>query len=77
MTYKYYHEVLKGKTSSKAPTYNIIEEKENQMKKGKIYKCTICGYIYDDEKEKIKFEDLPNDWKCPICGVGKDKFIEI
>lgn len=77
MTYKYYHEVLKGKTSSKAPTYNIIEEKENQMKKGKRYKCTICGYIYDDEKEKIKFEDLPNDWKCPICGVGKDKFIEI
>ena len=75
MTYKYYHEVLKGKTSSKAPTY--IEEKEENNKTSKRYKCTICGYIYDDEVEKIKFEDLPSDWKCPICGVGKDKFIKI
>ena len=29
------------------------------MKKGKKYKCSICGYIYDDAKEKIKFEDRP------------------
>ena len=76
MTYKYYHEVLKGKASPKAPTYNNYGKDDN-MKKGKKYKCSICGYIYDDAKEKIKFEDLPNDWKCPICGVGKDKFIEI
>ena len=27
------------------------------------YVCTICGYIYDDEKEKVKFEDLPDTWK--------------
>ena len=47
------------------------------MKKGNKYKCTICGYIYDDEKEDIKFEDLPDAWKCPICGVGKDNFIKI
>ena len=77
MTYKYYHEILKGKTSTKAPTYNENKEEENQMKKGNKYKCTVCGYIYNDEKEEIKFEDLPNDWKCPICGVGKDKFIKI
>lgn len=38
------------------------------------YKCIICGYIYDDEKEKIKFKDLPDNWKCPLCGVGKDMF---
>ena len=76
MTYKYYHEVLKGKSPSKAPTYNETKEKEN-MKKGNKYKCTICGYIYDDEKEDIKFEHLPDDWKCPICGVGKDIFIKI
>ena len=30
-----------------------------------------------NEKEDIKFEDLPDAWKCPICGVGKDKFIKI
>jgi len=39
-----------------------------------IYKCDICGYIYDESKESVKFEDLPDDWVCPICGVGKDSF---
>ncbi len=73
MTYKYYHEKLKGKASKKAPTY--IEEKEKTN--GNKYKCTICGYIYDDDKEKVKFEDLPDDWQCPICGVGKYEFIKI
>ena len=38
------------------------------------YRCTVCGYIYDDEVENVKFEDLPDDWKCPLCGVGKDLF---
>ena len=41
------------------------------------YRCTICGYIYDDEKENVKFEDLPDDWKCPICGIGKDAFEKV
>ncbi len=43
----------------------------------KKYKCTVCGYIYDDENEEIKFEDLPDTWVCPMCGVGKDLFEEI
>lgn len=77
MTYNYYHEVIKGKAPKAAPTY--IEEKE--LKKGgssmKKYQCTICGYVYDEEVEKVKFEDLPDDWVCPLCGVGKDSFIEI
>lgn len=38
------------------------------------YKCMLCVYIYDDEKEEIKFADLPEDWTCPLCGVGKDMF---
>ena len=38
------------------------------------YECTICGYIYDEAVETIKFEDLPDDYVCPICGVGKDLF---
>lgn len=74
MTYKYYHEVLKGKSPKKAPTY--IEEKTNSTDSNK-YQCSICGYIYDDSKEKIKFEELPDDWKCPRCGVGKDLFVKI
>ena len=43
----------------------------------KKYRCTICGYIYDDAKEKVKFEDLDDDWKCPICGAPKSLFEEI
>ncbi len=72
MTYRYYHEVLKGKAPKKAPTY-IEEDSSNSVK----YRCIICGHIYDEEKEGIKFEDLPDDWKCPICGASKDKFERI
>lgn len=43
----------------------------------KKYECTICGYIYDDAKENVKFEDLPDDWTCPICGAPKAVFREI
>ncbi len=43
----------------------------------KKYRCQICGYIYDDAKEKIKFEDLPADWTCPLCGAPKSMFEEI
>ncbi|MBQ2916946.1 MAG: rubredoxin [Clostridia bacterium] len=38
------------------------------------YICDICGFEYDESKESVKFEDLPEDWVCPICGVGKDSF---
>jgi rubredoxin len=46
------------------------------------YQCTICGYVYDPEKgdpdngvkPKTRFEDLPGDWVCPVCGAEKDMF---
>ncbi len=38
------------------------------------YKCVVCGYIYDEEKEGVKFSDLPDDWECPDCGVSKEDF---
>jgi len=41
------------------------------------YECVVCGYIYDEEKEGKKFSELPNDWRCPVCGVGKDRFKKI
>lgn len=41
------------------------------------YKCIVCGYIYDDSQEEVKFEELPSDWVCPLCGVGKDMFQEV
>ena len=52
---------------------------EIKMKK---YVCEVCGWEYDeavgDAEHGIapgtKFEDLPEDFECPLCGVGKDQF---
>ena len=79
MTYAYYHQVKNGRSPKNAPTYikeEKIESKEvNKMAK---YKCTVCGYIYDPaENNNAAFADLPDDWACPVCGVGKDKFEKI
>ena len=46
------------------------------------YVCTVCGYVYDpavgDPENNIEagtaFEDLPEDWVCPVCGAAKDQF---
>ena len=38
------------------------------------YICQICGYIYDDAKEKVPFAELPDTWKCPLCGAAKSDF---
>ena len=41
----------------------------------KKYVCKICGWVYDPaENHNVAFEDLPADWTCPACGVGKDNF---
>ena len=41
------------------------------------WECTACGYIYDEDEEGTRFEDLADDWVCPICGVGKEMFEKI
>ena len=50
----------------------------------KTWVCTVCGWIYDEEKGDseydlapgVAFADLPEDFVCPLCGVGKDMFEE-
>ncbi|MBQ9688399.1 rubredoxin [bacterium] len=40
--------------------------------------CTVCQFVYDPEKnDNVKFEELPEDYVCPICGVGKDMFEQV
>lgn len=68
MTYAYYHEVLKGKTSANAPTFAAGAEEPAKQ----AYVCEICSYEYDGD---VPFEELPDDWVCPICGVGKEMFV--
>ena len=60
---------------------NQINNNQNStaMKK---YVCSVCGYVYDPEKGDpdsgiapgTAFEDIPDDWTCPLCGVGKSDF---
>ncbi|MBC5649414.1 rubredoxin-like domain-containing protein [Christensenella tenuis] len=38
------------------------------------YVCQVCGYIYDEAKEKTLFSELPDDWRCPLCNASKDNF---
>jgi pyruvate oxidase len=39
------------------------------------YRCTVCNYVYDEAKEKVKFSDLPKEWVCPVCGAPKTAFV--
>ena len=72
MTYAYYHKVVKGKSPKNAPTYlpedgEDKEAKVSEEAKKEKYVCQVCGYVYEGES-------LPEDYKCPICGVGADRF---
>lgn len=85
MTYNYYRDVKGGRTPRTAATYIGKKPKiklENGDREMKKYKCLMCGYIYDptvgDPDNGVTagtaFDDLPDDWTCPECGVGKDEF---
>lgn len=64
----------------------VFELTEEDMPSGPAqsmtWKCSVCGYEYDEEKGEpatdtppgTKFEDLPDDWRCPVCGTKKDAF---
>lgn len=65
MTYAYYHNVIKGKTAKNAPTYIAQEDTAG------TYVCSVCGYEYSGN---IPFEQLPDDWRCPVCGQPKSVF---
>ncbi|SHJ43045.1 Rubredoxin [Dethiosulfatibacter aminovorans DSM 17477] len=49
------------------------------------WECIPCGYIYDPSEGDedggiapgVKFEDLPEDWVCPLCGAGKEDFQKV
>jgi len=87
MTYEYYHKVKGGYSPKTAPTY-VSKENKNQIKKEQEeknmekYVCTVCGYVYDPVKGDpdggiapgTPFDEIPDDWVCPVCGAAKDAF---
>ena len=80
MTYEHYHQVKRGTTPPSAPSY-VPPEIASPSASVK-YRCSVCGWVYDpelgDEQGGIKpgtpFEQLPEDWTCPVCGAAKDAF---
>jgi len=86
LTYAYYQQIKKGKTPKNAPTYQQRAPTGETKKQGKTmaqYRCTICGYLYDpavgDPENGVPpgtpFEELPEDWVCPVCGAPKEEFV--
>lgn len=65
MTYRFYHEQLKGKSPKTAPTY--IPETNT---KKTVWKCKVCGY-------EVEMDKLPEDYRCPICGQPMTAFERI
>lgn len=61
---------------------NLNKGLEIQGGKMDKYVCTVCGYVYDPKqgdpdngvKPGTKWEDVPDDWECPVCGASKDEF---
>jgi rubredoxin len=88
LTYAWYRNVMKASAPPNAPTY-VDTSKLHQEEKAEVenseYLCQICGYTYDpaegDPKRGIppgtRWEDLPNDWVCPVCRAGKQFFKKI
>lgn len=91
MTYAYYHQLKSGVPvpagpARTAPTTNPPPPEADAAKDEKfdLYRCALCGYIYDsrvgDPDAGIApgtlFADLPDDWVCPICGATKDDFVK-
>lgn len=82
MTYAYYHEVKRGTTPKTAPVF--VQEKREGKKMAK-YECSVCGYVYDPQlgdpdggiAPDTSFEQIPDDWVCPVCGASKDQFEKI
>lgn len=76
ITYANYRRIRKGLAPKNAPTYvdksKIVQAEPKS--EGDKYKCNVCGYVYDESEAGTKFDELPHDWECPICGMGKDEF---
>jgi len=85
LTYAYYRDIKHGRTPETAATFikpSTQKQSKERAREMKKYKCLMCGYVYAPEagdpdggiKPGTAFEDLPDDWVCPDCGVGKDEF---
>lgn len=51
-----------------------VVAKEGQREDFGVWRCAACKWLYKEKEQEQKFEDLPQDWKCPVCKAGKESF---
>ncbi len=71
LTYLDYRSYFKKDVMESFQKFIQPKKGKEMSNEGKKWVCTVCGYVYDGD---VPFEDLPDDWVCPLCGVGKDLF---
>lgn len=74
MTYAEFKEKKQRTAPANAPTHIDEQESTDSEKSGDKYECQQCGFVYENDKEGTPFDELPDDWKCPVCGAPKSKF---
>ncbi len=72
MTYDYYRRAIKGTIPKNSPVY-FPARPDDKEENDQSFTCRICKFVYDDPI--IPFEELPDDWGCPICGSPKSAFV--
>lgn len=78
ITYLHYKQTRNAVSPKNAPTYiamNNSASATDTFSEKSRYKCTACGYVYEEKDHSYSFSALPEDWLCPVCGAGKEDFI--
>jgi rubredoxin-NAD+ reductase len=72
-----------NKPTTVAAVFSLNLTIGNNMSDYKKYECEVCGHIYDEAEGDpdsdiapgTRWEDVPEDWRCPDCRVGKEDFV--
>ncbi len=51
--------------------------REGEREDFDVWRCAACKWLYKEQEQKVKFDDLPDDWKCPLCKAGKNVFEKV
>ncbi|MBI5102864.1 MAG: rubredoxin [Nitrospirae bacterium] len=54
-----------------------VVSKEGDREDFGLWRCAACKWLYSEQRQPAKFDDLPEDWRCPICKAGKKSFEKI
>ena len=72
MTYDFYRSEMHGLSPVGSPTY-VPPESTFDKSSGESFVCSVCGYVYSDPN--FSFEELPDNWVCPVCKMPKKAFV--